>query len=360
MHTSIFVLLTSVLVVAGAGCRSTGVTDGSSTGPPEDLGIPVTAEGAVYERSPLAWSASGDELYFVGSTGETLEAVRVADGRVRIVDPGPARTWVIGVSADGRWVYRNDWTAGFYRVPVGGGSGELIADSVLGFAISPVGDRVAYGTKGPPGDPHDATVGRLDTLYLLDLAQGKKVRLGFGMPLAFSPDGTRLAYDRAPCDISGLYTNGCDTYVMDLATGGESLIPWARDDIGKQVWWDAGGLKGFAGTHHYDSPTSPLQWVFRNATRGTVEVAYAMSYGVEVPAGDGETHAPNGQVAGGWILYLDGYEGLRLIDLATMRNRLVVVDRSAEPYSPAISWDARRVAYLIGTRIYVHDLPTGF
>jgi hypothetical protein len=337
---------------------------GDAAGPkgvqPERLGQPVTADGVVWEHSPLHWSADGQEVFFLDQM-DHLFAVRVSSGVVRVVADEP--TQVLFVSADGHWIYR---TAGgmhpyvrVVRSPTPGGVAELLVPGpVSRVVLSTDGNLIAYAILGDPGDPHDARVTTRDTLALLDLRSGQYSVLGFGNPLAFSPDGTRLAYDEAPCLAGGLFANPCDSYVLDLVTGTREHIPWEKDDNGKQAWWNAEGLQSLASTHAYDDHTTFLQWIVRNLTRQTVRIVYALNARSEMPAAAGFAHSRDGSRVAGWYFnFREEFEGLLVADLRTGRDSLIVVNRTAEGWSPSFSHDGRRIAYLIGRRIYVQDLP---
>jgi dipeptidyl aminopeptidase/acylaminoacyl peptidase len=368
-------LLAASAAWTACGRDATGPPD---PGPPEDLGTPVTAANVVTEQSPLVWSRDGTEVYFRAATpdldGADLKAVRVADGAIRTISAGLHRHMTFYLSPDGEWIYRIRSAGGesgdrsiLDRVRVTGGAAEMIAENVTmsSFSatskppISPDGTRLAYAALGPRGV--SAGSGTRDTLYLYDLTTGTKVRRAFGVPLAFSPDGTRLAYDERPCDETGRWSNPCDTYVMELSTGATQHVPSDTWDIGKQVWWDAEGLKALATTHRYDTASSFSQWIVTNLSTGTVTIAYSLNSETESQAPGWFTHSPDGTRVAGWIWYpVEFYEGLRVVDLRTLRSQLVVVNRSGEGWSPVFSPDARRIAYLVDRRLYVQQLPDAY
>jgi serine/threonine protein kinase/Tol biopolymer transport system component len=108
-------------------------------------------------------------------------------------------------SADGRWVYYEDFTGQrLMRVPLDGGAGEVVPGSVLpnsifaGLAVSPDGKTLAY----IPSTANAATMTTSQKLALVDLtARGKSApRLldvdprTTGFPLQFTPDGKAVAY----------------------------------------------------------------------------------------------------------------------------------------------------------------------
>jgi hypothetical protein len=353
-----------------------GDTSGPGAGPSEDLGVPVTPALATAEFSPLAWSPDGEEIFFLGpGPRPDLKAVHVSDGLIRTVvaDSQPS---FFSITPDGQWIYRMISAASsasvsaiLQRIPSQGGVPETIAENVARMPtsvwsfppISAGARQLAFAARGERGDPNDVRISTRDTLYLYEFASGAKTAIGFGNPLAFSPDGSQLAYDERPCNEGGEWNNPCDTYVLDLRTGTRQHIPWDKGDIGKQAWWDESGLKSLAVTHHFDSPTSPLQWVLRNLSTGSVIIVHALTLGKEIPSTGSLERARDGARVAGWIDYFaQGFEGLRVIDVQTLRGQVVVVNRTGRTSSIAFSWDSRRVAYLISARIFVHDLPDRF
>lgn len=377
MKTTMAFMVAAITVVSACGDGPTELGNGPGERPAEDLGVPATATGVAAEQSWLAWSPDGHEVFFLG-TGPTpdLMAVRVADGAMRTVTSGPTRTDRFYVSLDGQWVYRTRNASHppvdshvFDRIPTAGGPAETIAENVTGFLftawvdppVAPDGNLLAYAARGEKGDPDDARIGTRDTLYLYDLASKERTAIGFGVPLAFSPDGSQLAYDERPCDESGLWTNPCDTYVVDLGTDMRRHVPWDKDDNGKQPWWDEGGLKSFASTHDFDTADSPLQWIVRNLSLETVTIAYSLTLTKEMPHPGGMAHCQAGTRVGGWITDLEGeFSGIRVFDLQAERDHLAVVNRTGEGWSLAFSWDGRRIAYLIDRGVFVQELPASF
>ena len=374
--TMAFVIVAITLVSAcGDGPIELGIDPG--TGPTEDLGVRATPTGTAAEQSWLAWSPDGHEVFFLGA-GSTpdLMAVRVSDGAIRTVSPGPTRTVRFNVSSDGQWVYRTRYATDpavdryvFDRIPTAGGPAETITENVTGFLsttwvdppLAPGGNLLAYAARGEKGDPDDVRIGTRDTLYLYDLASKERTAIGFGVPLAFSPDGSQLAYDEKPCDEGGSWPNPCDTYVVDLGTDVRRHVPWDKDDIGKQPWWDEGGLKSLASTHDFDTADSPLQWIVRNLSLGTVTIAYSLTLTKEMPHPGGMAHSQGGMRVGGWIKDLEGkFHGIRVFDLQAERGHLSVVNRTGEGWSLAFSWDGRRIAYLNDRSVFVQELPARF
>jgi hypothetical protein len=333
----------------------------------EDLGRAVTPGTTVAEQSPLAWSADGAEIFFVAAgSSSDLMAVRLADGHIRKVSDGLTLTFSLFVADAGPWIYRTRWHPVdmvrdvLDRVPQAGGSAEQITDNFTAFLSSavpnpplrPGSSAIAYAGRGPRGDPDDARIGTRDTLYLHDLVSQQRSALGFGVPLVFSPDGAELAYDRKPCDESGVWNNPCDTWILSLGSGAERKVAARDNDIDKHVWWDGAGLKQFS------LRLEPRHsWVLRNLSTGTEQVVFTAP--ADAMADIGSSVSQDGLLAAAWLFYpRDPHQAIFVVDLSSSRSRLVVVNRSSQAWGLAWSADGRHIAYVMNERIYVQDVPT--
>jgi WD40 repeat protein len=144
------------------------------------------------------WIASGgwDQTIRLwdGATGEPC-AVLPHPGVVAALAFGPDGTWLIsgGFFSDGLILW--DVATGRPR-----GRVAAVGNSVRSLAVSPDGTRVAVGN-------FDREAG--ETMSVLDLATGREVGAGEGLPFAFSPDGKRLA---------GRDAGGKDVVVWDAQT----------------------------------------------------------------------------------------------------------------------------------------------
>lgn len=350
------------------GCG--GDPAGPGSGPTENLGSAVTSAGEVAEQSILIWSVDGTEvLYESRDPADVLRAVRVSDGTIRDVSVSPTRHVQFALSPDGQYIYRarespslDDQGLILDRFLASGGPIEPIAHNVTmwgnwSFAMAPIspdGSTIAYATVGEDADPMDATIGTRDTLFILDLTSGARTAVDFGIPLAFSPDGARLVFDRRPCDESGLWSNPCDTFIIDFRTGITEQLPTYREDGFKTVWWNESGIQYLTSSHEFGGA---LTEIVRNLTSGAVFVAHTLVLGQERSHPAQWTPCPDGTRVGGWTDHFnEGFQGYHVADLEAATSWLAVVNRSAEGWHSAFSPDCSQIAYTIGSAIYVSDL----
>lgn len=177
-------------------------------GPEEPrLGRELTGE-SVWVAAPV-WSVDGREIYFVrngpsAEIREELAAVDVRSGSVRVLAGlglgSGGLGWDVDASADGRHVYVTVSGGGFYfnhdlyRVPVAGGSLELVARSlaVAPFEVSDDDERVVFlrqeGAALSPlvvlDNPGAPEASPRPVIHPLDLL----------FPLSLSPDGKQLVF----------------------------------------------------------------------------------------------------------------------------------------------------------------------
>ena len=149
--------------------------------------LPVLAGHTSYVY-PVAYSPDGHWIASGGwdhtirlwdaATGEPCAALP-HPGVVAALAFGPDGTWLVGGGffADGLLLW--DVATGRVRARV-----RAVGKSVRSLAVSPDGTRVAVGN-------YDREAG--ETMSVLDLATGREVGAGEGLPFAFSPDGKRLA-----------------------------------------------------------------------------------------------------------------------------------------------------------------------
>ena len=132
----------------------------------------------------LAWSPSGGEVWFSGSTSRSpvLSAVTLS-GKERVVLQTPGWTEIRDIAADGRvlLIRQNPRSTIIYRTPDGNDRRLSWFDWSTVADLSADGSTLLFYEWGEG-------VGGIPTVYLRKTAGGDAVRLGEGKPLALSPD----------------------------------------------------------------------------------------------------------------------------------------------------------------------------
>jgi Tol biopolymer transport system component len=136
----------------------------------------------------LAWSASGEEIWFTAS--ETFyRALRAVDrsGRTRLIARTAGNLTLLDVSRAGRaLVNRENWRGILVASAAGGPERDLSwLDTTVVTDISADGKTLLFGEMGEAGGARSAA-------YLRSMDGSPAVRLGDGVPTALSPDGTRV------------------------------------------------------------------------------------------------------------------------------------------------------------------------
>jgi len=134
----------------------------------------------------MAWSRSGDELWFSGSSttrSPVLSAVTLS-GKERVVLQTPGWTEIMDIARDGRVLFlrQNPRTNVIYRPP-GASNGRSLSwfDWSTSADLSSDGRTLLFYEWGE-------AVGGTPTVYMRGTAGGEAVRLGEGKALALAPD----------------------------------------------------------------------------------------------------------------------------------------------------------------------------
>jgi Tol biopolymer transport system component len=188
----------------------------------------------------LAWSSTGDEVWFTGSRNgnggsSALYAVTLS-GRVRTVFSSPGTLKLNDISRDGQRVLL---TRGTTRGGIVALSGEGAKDRELSwFDYSTVGDLSADG-KTLLFYEWGEGVGAKSTIFIRKTDGSDAVRLGEGRPLALSPDGqwALAVQENAPGQLVLLPTRTGDVRRMPRGPIAEYLdwATWSPD--GRRIYF---------------------------------------------------------------------------------------------------------------------------
>ena len=225
-------------------------------------GTPLTATGTNVMTGAV-WSPDGSRIY-VGLFNTLdpaehwgkLHEIVVATGQDRsLKDTVPLTS--IGLSADGAWIYYTAYGR-LYRLPAGGGSVELVRDSVSYFNhVSGDGSALVFGRPGS------------NTVWVV-LQSGAATPLPRGHPVAFSPSGDEMAYYYADSAASG-----SRAAIVSLSTG--ALRPgFAVLDSGEnwvETRWDGTGIQMLVARRH--SSHGGFDFLVRRPAGGADEVVFA-------------------------------------------------------------------------------------
>ena len=138
----------------------------------------------------LAWSASGQEVWFTALNGDDVRAVRAVDlhGRHRVVVQAPARLRLLDISRDGRVLLaRDDLRLEAHGLRPGDADERNLSwlDWSLARDISDDGSRLLMTEFGE-------AAGETPGMYMRGMDGSPAARLGTGSAMALSPNGERV------------------------------------------------------------------------------------------------------------------------------------------------------------------------
>src|SRR5262245_14669546 len=203
--------------------------------PPAGPGTPLTAAGAIEAQTPLLWSAATDEVVAVASFNDPYSNSLIAVGSIsaarRTLDTRASTP--LSLTADG---------AGLYYVTL-----DLDSTISRSLALSGPGAPQTLNRCGsgcfhavlPSPDPDRVALYPVsDSLAIMTLSTGVAVPVTRGLPVAFSPDGTRLLKREINEPIQ-------DAVIFDLTTRTTSPANLGLPDpIGEhRVRWTAAGIE---------------------------------------------------------------------------------------------------------------------
>jgi dipeptidyl aminopeptidase/acylaminoacyl peptidase len=200
-------------------------------------GVAISPDGSrvAYTQRSTDWDENGyDTEIWLAGTGEPFQLTRTADGSSTSPEWSPDGRWLAFAAdrGDDRQVYLIDPRGGEARplTSVDGGIG--------GFDWSPDGTRVALAIREPESDYDKARTERygaysvedaeyrMTHLWIVEVSEDGEAsepeRLTEGdftvAGFVWSPDGTRIAYNRRPDPGIQSFTES-DIYVVDVGTG---------------------------------------------------------------------------------------------------------------------------------------------
>lgn len=215
-----------------------GYVSGGPEGGLEFLGRDPGARGEI--RSP-GWSSDGSIMVFhreVGTAWPPFQRWRSPEAEFALLRTGIFPTYGL----DGDRIALNDQTAGILHnsivamEPDGSGQFVLFNDperSALAPAVSPQGDRIAFGLGGF----FQATMGsaRADIATIRSDGSGLEILTdgsgNFGFP-SWSPDGRRIVYRGSSAGRGGLFILDTETRVVAPVIGSEghdNFPSWSPD-----------------------------------------------------------------------------------------------------------------------------------
>jgi eukaryotic-like serine/threonine-protein kinase len=172
--------------------------DGGSVAIVDLAGKKKTLSSDFYTAQGLAWSPSGDEIWFTATKvgiDRALYAVTVS-GRERLVARMPGTLMLLDVSSDGRLLLnRASWRREVVGSAPGTSSGQRDLswlDYTYPASLSKDGKTLLFDEEGEGGGlRYGATrsAGWVYALYIRDTNGSPAVRLGDGTAIALSPDG---------------------------------------------------------------------------------------------------------------------------------------------------------------------------
>jgi Tol biopolymer transport system component len=335
------------LAALSLSCQTPNPTEPT---PAEDRGI-FLASGVDRGVSELVWSKSGDYIYYSNSS-YSIQSVRISDKSTRLLDE--RRSTSLTLSSDGNYLYylaMSNWPeCDLFRINLTTQTPEPVVSHVqfqfdATYIVSPDNSHVAYLSSD-------------SSLYVLDLATMVSRRMAVGTPLTFSPDGKEIVYREYPIRYSPTYNilSWDSGVTRSISTG---LGDGDLCDI-RLLRWDDKGIRILYNAVDYDA---------RNlSTSTTVRIWIVQS--PESPENMHYAWALDGKTIALWTwrcvkgLHLQSCDlaqnSLHVVDIDAQRERRIALGNSSGASLPtggiAFSADGRRIAYVLGSEIYMKDL----
>ena len=298
-----------------------------------------TLSGQFVSNQGLAWSPSGNEIWFTATTSGSSRELRAVtlSGKERLVYLGTGTLTLHDISKDGRVLFsRDDWRAGMTGSAPGDTQERDLSwhDWTVPRDISDDGKLIAFDETGEAG-------GETGALYVRGISGSPAVRLGDGAFPTLSPDG-KWALAMSP---------GTPRTLVKIPTGaGES-----RKIVTGDVHVNGGYF--FPDGHHI------------------LEIGNAPGHGLRLWVQDSETGAPRPVSPEGVSFRYRGCispDGKRLAAIDP-EGKPVIYDVAGGPPAPIpniqeaeepVQWTADGKALLVGrteipTRVFIIDMTTG-
>ena len=373
-----------LIALGGLACFDldlSGPTTVPGSGLPEERGVALTADEVSFD-SHLVWSRDGREIFYLqrasGGLPPAIRAVDVSNKTTRTVDARYSGYNGLTLSADGSRLYfmaRDDPSGldlafGLYRVFPDGERSALLAKPI---------DFLGVAFRGPPGfslspdNVHAAYSGR-DSLLVQNLDDGQRLFLATSAePQAFSPDGRRLLFtDWDPDWVPGDSPDYTD-FIMDLDTGEKESVSLGPIRFGrrvarsiqlKAVRWDLVGIRVL-----YWRASG--EFFIYDVSRGAeTRLAFDLSQG---GPGFAEAWSEDGGKIAFWssaCLRSSGFlfdyqcheseDHLHVTAADGRGDKIVAVAYVADHAwagRAAFAPDGKRIAYILGGRIYLREVP---
>ena len=358
---------------------------------PEDRGVALTAD-EVSSNSHLAWSRNGREIFYQQSATWTIEgqarppaikAVDVSNKTTRTVDARYSAYYGLTLSADGETLYfmaHDDPSGvgfGLYSASAHGEQSALLAKPV---------DLLGVTFRGPPGfslapdNVHVAYSGR-DSLFVHNVADDQRRFLATSAePQAFSPDGRRLLFTDWDRDwvpggppeytdlIFALDTGEQEPVSLGPTRSGRSFVNSLRL---QSVRWDVIGIRVL----YMRLLSGDGEFFIYDVSRGAdTRLAFDLREG-EAGTWFAEGWSEDGSKLAFWssaclrrsagsLFGYTCYESethLHVTDADGEGDTIVAVAYVGEDVSSwrraAFAPDGTRIAYILGGRIYMQEIP---
>jgi Tol biopolymer transport system component len=327
----------------------------------EDRGIALTEKDervTSLSSSEFVWSPDGQEIFYMSSpqisSSSRLRAVRVMDkSRRTVIEGNMISHWFHGLSPDGKYFYYaaspSSGDPALFRVATNGQNAELLIRNVSIYgtgpavALSPDNNSIAYTAL------HD----EIDSLFIFDAANKSKKFYVIGLPVVFSPDGSQLLFKKRFNQLDSLYLVALDNRsIQPLVTIDYTIIlnSW-------MTRWDNHGVRILLSSGEGN--------FIRNITTGTTTTVLSGSLASGFawsPEGNKFANRAERCLQARSVLECGITEySINVLDLGSNQTRRVAYGNDADAGDYALSImafspDARRIAFVLGSQIYLKDI----